>query len=289
MFNVRIKKFVDAEQVQIFSSPVHSAGEVIRREVDFETGEIIPKKRCEKPTYDGEWMECPFSDDLDKLEYLRDADIIEEMEQEERRRREESARQSKARTITSVYDISRSNKWEWFITFTFNPEKVDRYNYEICTKKLSTWLNHMRRDCPDMVYLVVPEQHKDGAYHFHGLFSNAAGLQFVDSGHRDKGGKPIYNVGKYRYGFTTATRIEDSIRAASYVCKYITKDLCAATFGKKRYWASRNVRRPEIIELLSELPTDEKIKAACQGHDDCHIKQVHTAYNDVIYIDYQSI
>ena len=112
-----------------------------------------------------------------------------------------------------IYDIAKSNEWEWFFTLTFNPEKVDSFNYANVTDKLSQWLKNMRKKCPDMMYLVVPEQHESGRWHFHGLFSHVENMRFVDSEKRDKKGRIIYNVGSYRLGFSTATQIEDVKKA----------------------------------------------------------------------------
>lgn len=166
--------------------------------------------------------------------------------------RDRSLKVSADRSLQMVYKYARANMWEWFLTLTFNPDKVDSFNYEETTRKLSKWLKNLRRTCPNMKYLVVSEQHKSGRYHFHGLFSNIDELRMVDSGYTDAGGKTIYNVGNYSLGFSTATRVEDSARASSYLSKYITKDLTDSTFGKKRYWNSRNLDLPTeyILELL---------------------------------------
>lgn len=207
--------------------------------------------------------------------------------------KERSALVSANRSLNMVYKYARANIWEWFFTLTFNPEKVDSFNYEEVTEKLSKWLNNMRRTCPDMKYLVVPEKHESGRYHFHGLFANVDGLKFVDSGHRaphranetqtlraqveqdpeegtpdgscemstastsgvhaaSAGASVIYNVGNYSLGFSTATRVQDTSRASSYLSKYITKDLTEGTFGKKRYWASRNLDLP--MEYIMRIP-----------------------------------
>ena len=174
------------------------------------------------------------------------------VEQEQR-----SLRSSMGRTTNKVYYLARSNDWEWFFTLTFNPEVVDSFDYEACTKKLSNWFIVMRRMCPDMKYLVVPEQHKSGRWHFHGLFAGCDALGFVDSGKKTKDGEVIYNVGKYRLGFSTATRVRDPRRVTRYIGKYITKDLCAVTKGKKRYWCSRNLSQAEIEKKYyapGELP-----------------------------------
>lgn len=164
--------------------------------------------------------------------------------------KERSLQVSMNRTINVVNHLARCNFWEWFITFTFNPEKVDSFDYAACTKSLSDWLRSMRRSVPDMGYLIVPELHKSGRYHFHGLFFGCDNLNFVESGHYTKGGDIIYNVGKYRLGWTTATRVKDNTKVTKYICKYITKDLCAVSSNKKRYWRSRNLNLCEMVEVL---------------------------------------
>ena len=63
----------------------------------------------------------------------------------------------------------------------------------------------------------------------------------------------MYNVRNFKYGHTTATRISDPTRAATYIAKYLTKDIQVPK-GRKRYWASRNLRRPteERLQMTAE-------------------------------------
>ena len=42
----------------------------------------------------------------------------------------------------------------------------------------------------------------------------------------------------------TATKIREKERVTSYITKYVTKDLCNASYGRKRYWCSRNLLLP---------------------------------------------
>ena len=268
MFNVRIKTFYDTEQVQIFSNVQRQKGEIYRKKIDRETGEIFPLER-------GRLEYNPFTEKLERMTEYRPLPP------------EEVARKSCSRTIKAIYDIARCDRWEWFVTLTFNGARVDRYNYDECVKKLHYWLSNMRKLCPDMVYLVVPEQHKDGAFHFHGLFRDAENLGFTFSGKRDKKGRRIYNIGQYRWGWTTATRITDFRRASSYLCKYITKELCAVTKGRKRYWASRNVNRPEVNEFLVDGDLLD-LAVIALSQDDAHIKSIKTPWTSVTYI-HQSI
>ena len=154
------------------------------------------------------------------------------------------------RTKNSIYEIARANTWDWFFTLTFSAEKVDRFSYADCAKALSFWLKNVRKKCPGMVYLFVPEQHKDGAYHFHGLVSNVSELNFVDSGHLTKNKQTIYNIGNYKLGWSTSTEVQNTDAVGKYITKYISKQLFDSTKGKKRYWASKNVLRPVTEHFL---------------------------------------
>lgn len=172
------------------------------------------------------------------------------------------------RTKNQIYSYARANRWEWFLTLTFSPQEVDRKDYAACTKLLSKWLNNARRTAPLLKYLVVPEQHKDGAWHFHGLMSNTGSLAFLESGHFTRSGQIIYNLLNYGCGFSTATRVMDMDAVSYYITKYITKDMCALTPGKKRYWHSRNLDSPITQHFFMEpadfLALEEELREDCQ-------------------------
>ena len=262
MHRVRLKRFLDTEQVQIYEK-------VGGREVkdDFCEHDYLYTKTKKKNKH---LTENPFNDN--KHEWVTDFNETDKAD---------SIRASRSRTVNKIYDIARANTWEWFVTLTFNPELVDSFNYSAVVKKLSLWLNNMRKKCPEMKYIVVPEKHKSGRWHFHGLFSNIDNMDFVDSGKTDNG-KVIYNLGNYKLGWSTATEIEDTHRASSYMCKYITKDLCSVTMGKKRYWASRNVNLPEVIDYDVEMKYEDII--ACCDIGNSHMK-TNEGYLTVTYID----
>lgn len=263
MFNVRIKRFLNTEQIQIFSEPLcnKDSEREDKRDIIYSTGEIVPPNRTK--------FYNPFDDCMD---------IGCNMGNDE-----ENLQRSVRRTKNKIYDVARCNHWEWFFTLTFNPEKVDSFNYDETTQKLSKWLNNMRTKCKDMKYLVVPEQHESGRWHFHGLFSNVENMKFVDSGKRDKKERVIYNVGSYRMGFTTATQIENVECAMSYIAKYTTKDLCTVTKGHKRYWCSRNVDMP-IIEDYMVMKSEKEIKEMFEDSI-TYSKRVSSEYCDVTYLE----
>jgi hypothetical protein len=156
--------------------------------------------------------------------------------------------ESRNRTVQNIYGIARSNKWDLFLTITFNPDIVDSTNYDEVVKKTQNWLNNVRkRVSPNMKYILVPELHADGKkWHFHGLLADCEELTLIET-NIVRNGKIVYNLGNWKYGFTEVTKVEDTRRVSSYISKYITKEVCDVTFGKKRYWASKNCIRAEQV------------------------------------------
>lgn len=191
---------------------------------------------------------------------------------------ERSLSESTRRSKMKLYDYALSNDWEWFFTLTLRKEKVDRYDYDACVKALKNFLDRVRRKCPDMKYLFVPEQHEDGAYHFHGLVSGCNNLEFKKT-NIIRDGKVVYNVLDYKLGFSEATKVKDTIRASGYICKYVTKTLCQALKGRKRYWASRNLHLPARTTMtvdfggqrdmmLDTLFSNASYYRECAGYDE---------------------
>lgn len=185
---------------------------------------------------------------------------------------EHSKNVSLSATKNRIYNIARSNDWKWFITLTFDRSKNDSSDYEIITRRLHAFLNHLQqRKCPDMKYLIVPELHKDGLhYHFHGLLSGVDNLRFCFSGKFDKNDNPIFNILDWSYGFTTATQVKDTQRASSYITKYVTKDIDLKLKHKKRYMCSRNIDRTEAEFFL----VDEEDFLNVYGKDIIYAKNV---------------
>lgn len=162
------------------------------------------------------------------------------------------------RARQKVYDIARSNSFTHFITLTFDPDKVDSYDYLDCCSSLLSFTKLLNRR--NSIYVLVPEKHKSGRYHFHGLITlgslslHRATSPYDGSFMTDEQGRPIYNLPQYNLGFSTATEISDPAKTASYLAKYLTKELQVPK-GKKCYWASRSCSRP-VVERCN-LSEDE--------------------------------
>lgn len=148
------------------------------------------------------------------------------------------------RAKDKIQDIALCNNFQYFVSLTFNPKKVDSFDVFKVKKAVKIWLdNGVKRH--NFSYIAVPEYHKSGRIHIHALISGD--LQLVDSGKRHYG-KIIYNISDWqeKFGFCTAIPIDGNINhLAYYVTKYITKGN-DKIFGRF-YWSSRNLTRsPEI-------------------------------------------
>ena len=185
---------------------------------------------------------------------------------------EHSENVSLSATKNRIYNIARSNAWEWFITLTFDRDKTDSADYDMIVHRIHIFLSNLqKRKCPDLKYLIVPELHADKEhYHFHGLLSGAENLRFCFSGHYDQKGNPVFNIPEWGYGFTTATQVQDSTKASSYITKYITKDTELKLKNKKRYLCSRNVDRTSPVYGL----LDEEAFLNANGKDIVYAKNV---------------
>lgn len=147
------------------------------------------------------------------------------------------------RTRATVRDLVLANDFDLFATFTFDPNKIEnRFSYSACWFKLQRWIHNQHIHSPNLKYLVIPEKHKNGAYHFHALLKNYNG-NLSDSHHYTSSGNKVYNIKSYRSGFSTCCKIDNKEAVASYVLKYITKDFIRE-FDRRRFTCSRNLARP---------------------------------------------
>lgn len=158
-----------------------------------------------------------------------------------------------------IFDIALSNDWKYMITLTLDGDKIDRLDPKAVIKPFTTWLRHMV-ERKGLKYLIVPELHEDGAIHFHGLINES--LDMVESDTvlipiRDKPVKistarrlkvpeeqwrTVYNINNYKFGWSTAVKIDDNVEAVSrYMTKYTCKNF-QKIFGQS-FFAGGGVNR----------------------------------------------
>lgn len=159
-------------------------------------------------------------------------------------------RQSLSRSRSAVRDYILSNEWQYFVTLTVRKEVVNRYSLSDILALIRPFLHELGRN-KGFKYMIVPERHKDGAYHFHGVMSGIdvcdlppyAPKDALDAGYQQW---PLWSK---KFGFNTVGRIKDAIGVGFYVSKYITKDLCseAVKAGQHTYFHSRGLNKPQVV------------------------------------------
>ena len=182
------------------------------------------------------------------------------------------------RTKTKISDYVLCNNFTHFVTFTFDPSnskvknEENRKDLRKMSKLLMTWINseqinHFRLHGHRFKYLIVPERHKNNAWQFHAIFEDYKNdiQDFYSSKNkyltvdeiRSKNKKPKNQRGflpRYKLGRSEIAPIKDKTKMSNYIKKYITKDLINEKY-KKRYWCSKNLKTPEIIENIVESST----------------------------------
>lgn len=167
-----------------------------------------------------------------------------------------------SRTKSRVTELALCNPWEYFVTLTLDKEKYNRHDLATFKKHLSKFLNNLRfRYGWDIKYLLIPEQHKDGAWHMHGLFMGIPTSELSLFSLHDHlpmkvlamlgAGRKIMNWMRYAqsFGYVTCEPIRNLEATAKYITKYITKDLVSSQVGlnKKLYLCSQGLSRAETV------------------------------------------
>lgn len=171
-------------------------------------------------------------------------------------------RESLSRSRSKVYELAFCNPWVHFVTLTLNGEKQNRYDLDVIVHRLTKWLNNLNfREQIGIRYLLIPEPHKDDAWHFHGLmmgipepFLKPFSLSDIIPKHIKnllQDGRIIYNFPLYqeKFGWVTVEKIYNNESAAKYITKYITKELMESKIALNHhvYYASQGLQRAEII------------------------------------------
>lgn len=166
------------------------------------------------------------------------------------------------RARSAILEISMCNQWDVFCTLTFDKANVNRMDLDSCYKALQLLIRSQREQFSNRVeYVLIPEQHQDGAWHFHGFLRGCGnGLQpFSLSDKPPKYvreklsmGKTVYRwvPAQQRLGWTICEPISNPEAAARYVTKYITKDLSrsVSALGAHLYYCSKGLQRSETIK-----------------------------------------
>ena len=171
--------------------------------------------------------------------------------------------QSVSRTKSTIFELAMCNEFTHFCTFTQDNNKVEnRFDLAQFRKDLSRYIRNQNRGRQNKIeYLLIPEQHKNGAWHMHGLIKGLTDADLREFSLKEKlpnkirsalkEGKKIYNWEKIakKFGYFTASPIDSHIACSKYITKYITKDIVENNLksGAHSYFASQGLKRRELI------------------------------------------
>ena len=152
---------------------------------------------------------------------------------------EENLKRAQRRARTKVKDYVKTNTdLIYFVTYTLSPEVIeDRCDERAIYKKLRSWLmNAVARK--SFKYVLVPEQHEDGAWHFHGFTNLALEWKF----------------GYYTSFSVRDKSLNDTDRTINYITGYIGKN--NKKFNGRYYLHSNNLKEP--TKIYANLDFDEE-------------------------------
>lgn len=167
---------------------------------------------------------------------------------------ERAKESSRARARAAVRDIALCNNFPYFFTWTLSPELINRYDPAEVGKRVQTFLKNAAYR-KGFSYVCVPELHKDGAIHFHGLCDlGQMSISRACDPHNQRPlstnrGQPIYNMTDWKLGYSTCTPLDENYEAAcNYVAKYLSKG--ADKVLGKWYLSSRNLIKHPAISII---------------------------------------
>lgn len=149
-----------------------------------------------------------------------------------------------SRARSKVFEYAFCNDWDYYITLTINPVKFDRYDLGTYIKALGKFINNYNTVHHSRIrYILIPESHKDGAWHMHGLVSGILPkhLETNSKGYLDF---PLYVK---RFGFCSLGRIKSYEAVSKYITKYITKSFASANPGQPLYYCSKGLNRSSVV------------------------------------------
>ena len=164
-----------------------------------------------------------------------------------------------ARARSKVMEYTLCNDFDFFITLTIDAEKHDRYDLNGFVRVFGQWLyNYSRRKLSNgerIKYLLLPEQHKNRAWHLHGLIMGLPESHLTDFEQRKHPrhlickGYRNWQAYEEKFGFCSLSAINSQEAVSRYMTKYITKDFASMTetLNGKLYYCSKGLATSQLV------------------------------------------
>lgn len=233
-----------------------------------------PEKKLSKDEQRVEWSDCyaygtssllHWSGNYTVYDFIRSEDRAEEARKRIQLRKEREARyrsdkapdearfaNSVSRSRSRVYELAMCNEFQFFCTFTLNADYKNRNDLKSFSKDFGQLIRNYNRCYEKSVkYLIVPERHKTGEWHAHGLLLGLSNddFQINKYGYRD------WRYYSSAFGFINIQDVDNRSAISAYITKYITKDLAMQALPAKAhlYYASQGLKRKEDITCEFDL------------------------------------
>jgi len=169
---------------------------------------------------------------------------------------------AKFRAKRKVIEYALNNDFNWFVTFTFDKNKIDRYDVKLLEKKILLWLKNTDKNYNSKAkYLLVPEYHRDKAIHYHALIKMQNNrLKFLYNHRHWKKGVYKDTLLFKKFGRNEWVNIDSYTEPIGlYLAKYITK--LPDKMNNRYYFASKALNQSKKIKInLDVLEVAEKVK-----------------------------
>lgn len=152
-----------------------------------------------------------------------------------------------SRAKSKIREYALCNDFQYFVTLTIDPKKYDRYNLKTYYKDLAKFLNDYGRNHKTKIkYILIPEKHKDGAWHMHGLISGVLDKHLIENDNNYLTWKQYAR----KFGYISLGEVQDHDKVSNYITKYITKDMANTIneLGGHMYYCSKGLKTAEIIK-----------------------------------------
>lgn len=199
---------------------------------------------------------------------------------------------SRARSMVLQYALC--NPWQYFFTGTLDPDRWQRDDLDAFMIDFSQKIRDWRKDYGfKLDVLLIPEHHKDGKWHVHGLINNLPywctsafyWLPLPKEWHMTPypwklcaGNFRSWMDFQDRYGYCSLAPIKDPVATAYYVTKYISKDLSrrGGDLGKHLYFHSRPLKK--AVKASDVYFYNPQLDECCtEDHDFCKTGMVKDA------------
>lgn len=215
---------------------------------------------------------------------VRDSEFVKLRDREEDQHYDTKLNEAFCRAKSMVLQYALCNEWDYFFTGTLDKAKFNRYELDSFQKRLSQFIRDKRKAYgTQLSFLLVPEQHKDGAWHMHGLISGISSLalrrfrppepqKLVDSNYLNW---PDY---MQKFGFCSLGPIRHPVATSFYISKYVSKELSrrGGALGKHLYFHSRPLNK--AVHESNVYAYNSGLDAVCvHDHEFCKTGMVQNA------------